>query len=301
MVGQRPGLGRCSEPDRGREDVNYRHAFHAGNFADLMKHAILLRILHAMMDGGPPLTVVDTHAGAGLYDLGGEGARRTRESDAGIGALWAVSSAPPVLEELLAAVRRLNRAGTSRLYPGSPVLIAGALRPHDRLIACEARPDDADILRRALGGHPAAEVLNADGWEAGIGRALGARGPHLVLIDPPFERGDEAASIQGAVGRLLAVLPTAVIAIWTPIKDLASFDALLGQVEDAASDAAMMVAEVRLRPLTDPMRLNGCALLVVNPPEGLLGPAESIAEAVARLCGGGGALGSAYVTGASPA
>jgi len=275
--------------------VNYRHAFHAGNFADLMKHAILLQILGAMTDGGPPLTVIDTHAGAGLYDLASDGARRTRESDAGIGALLAAASPPPVFKTLLDAVQRLNSGRSGRLYPGSPVLIAGALRPGDRLIACEARADDAATLRAALQGYAAAEVLKADGWEAGLQRALAGRGARLVLIDPPFERADEAASIVAAVRRLLASLPRATIAIWTPIKDLASFDALLGQVEDAAPRAPVLVAQVRLRPLTDPMRLNGCALLVINPPADSLGPAEAIAGAVARICGGDGALGSAYV------
>jgi 23S rRNA (adenine2030-N6)-methyltransferase len=262
-----------------------------------MKHAILLRILDAMAKGGPPFTVIDTHAGAGVYDLAGDGARRTRESDTGIGALLANLSPPPIFQDLLAAVHRLNPGGATRLYPGSPVLIASVLRQGDRLIACEARADDAETLRRALSGCPAAEVLNADGWEAGVERVSSGRGAYLVLIDPPFERGDEAANITRAVHRLLSSQPKATIAIWAPIKDLASFDALLGQVEDAAPKAALLVAEVRLRPLTDPMALNGCALLLLNPPLDMQGPATAVANAVARLCGGPGALGTAYFPG----
>jgi 23S rRNA (adenine2030-N6)-methyltransferase len=126
--------------------LNYRHAFHAGNFADVMKHAILLELLAALTRESGGLTVIDTHAGAGIHDLRGGEASRTGEAAGGVVKLMA-AEAPPVFDSLKAAVRRANRGDEIRFYPGSPLLIADALRARDRLIACELRPDDYAALK----------------------------------------------------------------------------------------------------------------------------------------------------------
>lgn len=247
------------------EPLNYRHAFHAGNFADLVKHAAVLHLL-ASRRSTEPLTVIDTHGGAGMYDLAGPEAVRSGEAEAGIGRLLADPAAPGEFDALKAAVRAADKGGEARFYPGSPWLIAGALRPGDRLIACELRPDDHRSLRQALAERPGAEVVKADGYDTARKR-LPADGPALVLIDPPFERADDYARCAGAVRGLVARNPRAVAAVWLPLKDLETFDAFLREVETAP--VPLLVAEARLRPLTDPMRMNGCALLVANPPPGL--------------------------------
>ncbi|MBS0410681.1 MAG: 23S rRNA (adenine(2030)-N(6))-methyltransferase RlmJ [Proteobacteria bacterium] len=279
--------------------MNYRHAFHAGNFADLLKHAVVLDLMGRLTAAAGPLSVVDTHAGAGAYDLTGALARKTGEAEAGIARLMADDAAPAVFATLKTAVAKMNAGGGPvRHYPGSPLLIALRLRPGDRYIGCEVRPDDGADLKANLRGQAGAAVRLADGWTtaAAEARAAAKAGRRLfVLIDPPFERGDDYPAIAEAVGRVLAAAPAAVIAVWVPIKDLATFDSLLGDVEDAAADAvkgtapALLVSEVRLRPLDDPMKMNGCAMLVLGAPAGTEAGARAAADWIAAACGGPGA------------
>ncbi|MEO8927715.1 MAG: 23S rRNA (adenine(2030)-N(6))-methyltransferase RlmJ [Caulobacteraceae bacterium] len=274
--------------------MNYRHAFHAGNFADLLKHAVLTHLLRALTAAPGPLTVIDTHAGAGLYDLAGDSARRTGEGQAGIVQLMAAADAPAAFADLRAGVMRANAPGAVRFYPGSPILIGEILRPRDRLIACELRPDDHGALKGVLPRHVGAEIVKADGWEVAAARVPAAPGRLLVFVDPPFESGDDPARAAALVASVLSRNPGATIALWAPIKDLAGFDTFLTGVEDAAGAADVLVAETRLRPLADPMAMNGCAMVVVNPPTGLAEPALAAAAWIARELGGGGALGRVW-------
>ena len=268
--------------------MNYRHAFHAGNFADIAKHAILLDLLVGLEGGAGPLTVIDTHGGAGVYDLSGPEASRTQEAQGGIARLMAAADPPGEFSALKAAVRRLNPGRETRLYPGSPLLIAERLRHGDRLIACEARSDDHGALRLALRAWPLAEAVKTDGWTLAARRAPRSPAPLLVLIDPPYEASDDAAQAAELTRRVLAVNRRAVIAIWAPIKDLTSFDAMAGALEDAAFGCPTLIAETRLRPLADPMRLNGCAMVIVNPPVGLETRAQRIVEWIGLTLGEGG-------------
>ncbi len=262
--------------------MNYRHAFHAGNFADLLKHAILVAALARLVTKGAPITVIDTHAGAGLYELDGPAAKASGEAAAGIGRLMAEANPPAPLAALKAAVARLNPGGGHRLYPGSPRLVADVLRPADRLVACELREDDAGHLRRALTGAKA-EVLVQDGYAVVAQRA--APGQNLlVLIDPPFERADDYARAAQAVQAVLARDPAAVIIIWLPLKDLETFDGFLRRLEAGGAPPALVI-EARLRSLDDPMRMNGCALVVINPPSGLEADATSASDWIVVACG----------------
>jgi 23S rRNA (adenine2030-N6)-methyltransferase len=269
--------------------MNYRHAYHAGNFADLAKHAILLRLMASLQTKPGPVTVIDTHAGAGLYDLAGLEASRTGEADLGIIRLMAAQQAPEAFGDLRAAVARLNpTGGGARVYPGSPRLIAERLRAGDRLIACEARGDDHGALVDALRAFPGAQAVMTDGWTHAATRAPRAPAALMVLVDPPYEARDDAIQAAKLSRRILALNTRAIIAIWAPIKDLMSFDDLTGRLEDAAGDRPILIAEARLRPLTDPMRLNGAALMIINPPEGLEAPARDIVDWVAASAGEGG-------------
>ena len=248
--------------------MNYRHAFHAGNFADLQKHAILLALLSALTAEDAPLSVIDTHAGAGAYDLGGDMAQRSGEAAAGIGRLLVADNVPAVFAPLVADVRALNGGGEGSLYPGSPLLIARHLRKTDRYSACELRPDDYDSLRRTLAPYAFAQAVKDDGYATAVARAgKGARseGRTLVLIDPPFERSDDYAQIVATTKAVLARDRHAVIAAWMPLKDLETFDAFMRAIETVTKDA--LAAELRLRPLTDPMKMNGCAMVIVGAPK----------------------------------
>ena len=253
--------------------MNYRHAFHAGNFADLLKHASLIAVLSRLLAEPGPITVVDTHAGAGLYDLAGPEAERSREARSGAARLMSVDL-PPVMAALRRAVQARNPSGAPsgalsgalRVYPGSPVLIAELLRPEDRLVACELRSDDHARLQAALApAGPRARALQADGYGELTAIARRRPGRLFALIDPPFERADDYVRLAQTAEATLDAVPHACLLIWTPLKDLETFDACVRRLEPIAPERTL-IAEARLRPLTDPMRLNGCALIAVNAP-----------------------------------
>ena len=255
--------------------MNYRHAFHAGNFADLVKHAALLQVLAQLTAQTGSLTVIDTHAGRGLYDLAGIEARRSGEAEAGIARLMAARDAPSEFAALIAAVRKLNGGGPPRLYPGSPWLIAEALRRSDRYLACELRPDEHAALRELMKARPGVETLCADGYDAAAAQTP-ATGQALVLIDPPFERADDYVRIVQTMAAVRRRNGAATVLVWLPLKDLETFDGFLRDLEDAVR-GAVLVAETRMRPLTDPMKMNGCALV-------LLGALDAMAEPLAAIC-----------------
>lgn len=239
--------------------MNYRHAYHAGNFVDCVKHAALVWLLRAMQRKEKPFLVLDTHAGIGRYDLTAGEAARTGEWREGIAKVLAAR--PEMLADYIEVIEGLG------LYPGSPVIAASRLRGGDRLVACELHPQDAPLLRRAMAGYDHVSVHQRDGYEA-----LGAFLPPpekraLVLIDPPFEAVDEYERIVEAVGAAWRKFKSGVFVVWYPLKSPAPERALFEAVA-AAGVRDVVAARFWVRPPVDPARLNGCGLLVVNPPFG---------------------------------
>jgi 23S rRNA (adenine2030-N6)-methyltransferase len=271
--------------------MNYRHAFHAGNFADLVKHAALTLLLDAMTRGAQALTVFDTHAGAGAYDLEGEEARKSGEAESGVAKLLAATDAPEAFDILVAAVTRANGVGALRVYPGSPALVAAALRDGDKLIAFELNPGVERALADLLAPlAPQTLAVLGDGFAMVAGRIPAT--PTLVLIDPPFEARDDYARIATTTAAILARNPSAVVLIWTPLKDLETFDGFLRRLE--ALKRPVLIAETRLRRLTDPMAMNGCALALVNPPAGMDQHLAAICGWVAKSLGETGGEGRVW-------
>ncbi len=208
--------------------VNYRHAFHAGNFADCVKHALLVALVSALQRKPSPFAVLDTHAGRGLYDLSSEAAERTGEWRQGIGRLADITAGP--LAPWLALVRQ---AGFPPFYPGSPWLIRALLRARDRLILCEKHPEEAAALRAALGRDARVAIHRRDGWEA-----IGALTPFaerrgLVLIDPPFEQPGEFDRLAEAFRLLRRRFRAGVVAAWYPIKHRAPVRAFADGLREA--------------------------------------------------------------------
>ncbi len=322
--------------------MNYRHSFHAGNFADLVKHTLVLWLLGQRQAAGP-VAVLDTHAGAGLYDLTGD-ATRSREAEAGVARLMAhgnrlpspgggragdgveatrhreastpgfghrvnannrqesastppnppppgegfqtlAEGLPPLIAALADQVRAVNPDGGVRFYPGSPVLIARALRPDDRYLGFELREEVQALLADSLSAWPEAQSAGGDGYDGVLAAAAQVTGP-LVLIDPPFERPDDYVRSAETAVALLRADPATTVAIWTPLKDMETFDGFLRRLSGIGP---VLIAEARLRPLTNPMKMNGCAMVVVNPPEGTEAAAREICEWVAEVLGDAGA------------
>jgi len=252
--------------------LNYRHAFHAGNFADLVKHAGLLRLLAS--GGAGPLTVIDTHAGRGLYDLAGVEARKSGEAEAGIARLMAAADAPAAFRPLITQVKALNPSGEVRRYPGSPWLIAQALAAKDSYIGCELRPDEHAALRDLMKARVNVTALCDDGYAVAAARTP-PTGRALVLIDPPFERADDYRQIVETLAAVRRRNAQARALVWLPLKDLETFDGFLRDLEDAVPPP-LLIAETRMRPLADPMKMNGCALVLMGAPDGLAADLEAI-------------------------
>ncbi|MBS1030005.1 23S rRNA (adenine(2030)-N(6))-methyltransferase RlmJ [Gluconobacter cerinus] len=252
--------------------MNYRHAYHAGNFADCMKHAILLVLLRSLARKPAGFCVLDTHAGCGQYDLSSEEAQKTGEWKSGIGRL--LDSEDPALQDYLSAVRDLG------LYPGSPALARHALRPQDQLVACELHPEDVRPLRRLFRDDPQVSIHHRNGYEAL--RALLPpkdlkRG--LVLIDPPFEKLDDFTQCAEAISLIRNRFRAGIVSVWYPIKHRTPVRAFYNALKDAGI-RDILACEFLLRPALDPSRLNGCGMLVVNAPFGFEEDAARVLNAL---------------------
>ena len=266
--------------------MNYRHAYHAGNFADCLKHALLAWMLEALARKPAPFFVLDTHAGRGQYDLLADPAERTGEWRDGIARV--LGDPPPSLAAYAALVERLG------LYPGSPRLIRALLRPDDRLACCELHPEDHHALARLFGRDRQVSVHLRDGWEALRALLPPAQKRGLVLLDPPYEAPGEFDRVLAGLQTASARFGTAVLAAWYPIKHRSPVTTFLEGVR-LSGLRDCVAAELWLREPTDPTRLNGCGLLVRNPPWGFEAAAsDMLAALLARLDTGPGA-GSAVV------
>jgi 23S rRNA (adenine2030-N6)-methyltransferase len=250
--------------------LNYRHAFHAGNFADCFKHALLVWLLRAMARKPSPFLMLDTHAGTGRYDLSADAAERTGEWRRGIARLR--DDPPAALADYLAKVSREPGA-----YPGSPVIAREMLRPGDRLVCCEAHPDDFSDLRALFARDPQTGVHKRDGWEALRAFLPPPEKRALVLIDPPYERPDEFSQVAAGLSSGAARFRSGVFAAWHPVKHRApvrAFHAALAGLRDVVS------VELHLREPLDPAQLNGCGMVVVNPPYRFEAEARPILDAL---------------------
>jgi len=253
--------------------LNYRHAFHAGNFADCFKHALLIALLGAMQRKDKPFLFLDTHAGIGRYDLSTGPAEKTGEWRDGIARVLAARD--PALLDYTGLVERLG------LYPGSPAIAAALARPTDRIIACELHPDDATTLRRNF---PNIAVHERDGYAALRAFLPPPERRALILIDPPFERADEFATLGANLAGAHARFKTGVFAVWYPIKHRAPVRDFLETLKLTPIRDAITLELLR-RPALDPARLNGCGLLVINPPYGFADTASTILNALEVICG----------------
>ncbi|UTD27701.1 23S rRNA (adenine(2030)-N(6))-methyltransferase RlmJ [Bradyrhizobium sp. WD16] len=276
--------------------MNYRHAFHAGNFADVIKHIVLVRILLYLQEKPAAFRVIDSHAGAGRYDLTGAEAQRGGEWLTGIARLYQARLSPAV-QELLAPyldiVRAFNPPGKLETYPGSPLIARALLRPQDRLVACEVEPNARKQLIAALRRDEQGRVVDLDGWTA-IGAFVPPKERRgLVLVDPPFEASDEFSRLATGFATAFARWPTGIFALWYPAKDRRATDALAAAVADtaAANGAAgkMMRLEFSVAPQSSDGRLTSAGLLIVNPPYILAGDLKRILPELEKPLGQGGA------------
>jgi 23S rRNA (adenine2030-N6)-methyltransferase len=265
--------------------MNYRHAFHAGNFADVHKHAVLVRILAHLRSKPAAFRVIDTHAGAGRYDLLGPEPSRSGEWQNGIARLWnAQGSIIPdvLLASYLDVVKAFNRGGELRIYPGSPLVTTSLLRSQDRLVACELEPKSAALLAKALQGDRRAKSITIDGWTA-----LGAFVPPkerrgLVLIDPPFEEAGDFDRLSSAFAAAYRKWPTGIYLMWYPIKERGGPDAVARRLKRLGVPDILRCEVLLGSPRAD-AGLVGSGLIIVNPPFPLQADLRSFMPVLAQL------------------
>lgn len=269
--------------------MNYRHAFHAGNFADVFKHAILARILVYLMRKDAPLRYIDTHSGTGLYDLAGEEAGRTGEWRDGIGSIGTPAGetmpddVAALLEPYLDAVGARGEDGRPDAYPGSPAIAARLLRPQDRMSLCELHPADAGALRRNMGRvHPRdrrTAIVAIDGYTGLNAYVPPPERRGLVLIDPPFEDRNEFGRLAKALVRALNKWPTGVYCAWYPLKSAGAADPLYAALAGTSASAEAgncLRIELQTARIDPDGPLTACGLAIVNPPWSLQQEAEAL-------------------------
>ena len=269
--------------------MNYRHAFHAGNFADVFKHAVLARILVYMTRKSAPLRFIDTHAGAGRYDLTGEEAQRSGEWRDGVARLKGADPPPPVaalLEPYLTALGPLDAQGRPKSYPGSPAIAQSLLRAQDRIALCELHPEERAALVERMGRDARLSIVEIDGYVALNAWLPPKERRGVVLIDPPYEAPSELKRVVEALARALGKWPNGVYAAWRPIKDRRDDARFLNAVA-AIGAPNILQLELDVGPIAptanSPSPLTRSGLLVVNPPHVLIDEARALLPFLARL------------------
>lgn len=242
--------------------MNYRHAFHAGNSADVVKHSLLIALVRALQQKQGALTLIDTHAGCGLYDLEGENAQRTSESVQGV--MRAFSDQNPLLNDYRAAVQAVNVGAAPRLYPGSPRFLAQLLRPQDFLILNEKHPEDAHTLRAVMRDTPAA-VHQRDAYELWLAMVPPRTARGVVVVDPPYEQTDERARITATLAAAHRKWAHGVTVIWYPLKERATHSRWKDQLRKLRIPKFLCV-EHWLYDADQAGIYNGAGLFIVNPP-----------------------------------
>ena len=276
--------------------MNYRHAFHAGNFADVLKHIVLVRILLYLQEKPAAFRVIDTHAGNGRYDLTGEEAQRSGEWRTGIARIMQArfsEKALPLVAPYLDIVRAFNTGAELAAYPGSPLIARALLRPQDRLTACELEPSARKALIDALRRDSQARVVDLDGWTALAAFVPPTERRGLVLIDPPFEQSDEFEQLATGFRAAFQKWPTGSYLLWYPLKSRRAADTLAREVADATEGAKPAGKCLRLEFSVAPQEAGGplasTGLLMVNPPWTLQGELKTILPELEKPLGQGGA------------
>ncbi|WP_448683239.1 23S rRNA (adenine(2030)-N(6))-methyltransferase RlmJ [Pseudomonas nicosulfuronedens] len=265
--------------------MNYRHAYHAGNHADVLKHIVLARLFALMARKDTPFAYLDSHSGIGLYDLLGDEASRTGEWESGIGRLYERDDLPELLQDYLGVVSALNPDGGLEFYPGSPELARRLTRPQDRVMLNELHPEDGRLLKANMAGERRISVHQGDGWLLPRAFLPVSEKRGVLLIDPPFEQPDDLERCVTALDEAIGRMRQTVVAIWYPIKDRRQLKRFYQRLEKSSAPKLLRV-ELCVHPADTADRLNGSGLVIANPPwpldEELRGLLPWLAETLAQ-------------------
>lgn len=247
--------------------LSYQHIYHAANFADVQKHALLAQVLKAMTVKPAPMAVIDTHAGRGIYGLGDEEALKNREFDNGVTAFWQNrADMPAALTPWLNAIAALNEGDDLQRYPGSAYLARQMLRPNDRLVAAERHPGEYGHLQQALAGKPRTQTVNGDGLQTLTGHLPLPERRGLAIIDPSYEMKTDYAELPKVILRALKQMPQLCIFVWYPMMAANGHRQMMTELVKADIRQAL-VSEIRLEvPPQEHYRMTGSGIMIINPP-----------------------------------
>lgn len=267
--------------------MNYSHAFHAGNFADVMKHIVLTRLVEYLKKKDAAFRVIDTHAGIGQYDLTGAIAKRSPEWADGIGKVLKgglPQKAQALAKPYLDVIAALNPGDRLETYPGSPLLVRKLFRPQDRLSALELHPDYAERLGKLFEGDVQVRVIHLDGWLALNAHVPPKERRGLVLVDPPFEEQGEFERLVDGLQKAHRKFPGGIYALWYPLKDTRAVHDFVSSLA-ATGIPRVLRAEISIRPASNPPRLHGSGMILVNPPFTLEGELRVLLPALVQMLG----------------
>jgi 23S rRNA (adenine2030-N6)-methyltransferase len=265
--------------------MNYRHAYHAGNFADVVKHAVLALVIEHLKLKAAPFRIIDTHAGLGLYDLAAEQAQKTGEWREGIGRVMETTLAPraaALLASYLGVVRDLNADGSLLRYPGSPLIARALMRGDDRLIVNELHPEDHGELEALFARDPQVKVMELDAWTAVKALLPPPERRGVTLIDPAFEETNELDRLVAALSEAAKRFAGGTYLLWYPIKEMRPVAAFRRNIAALGLPKAVAV-ELMIRGGEDESRLNGTGIIAVNAPFTLVGNLQILMPELARV------------------
>lgn len=250
--------------------MNYRHGYHAGNFADVTKHIILTALISCLSRKDTPCCYIDTHAGTGCYDLTADFASKTKEYENGIEKVIHADNPPPIIRHYLDCIHRINNRlshaqfASLHYYPGSPLIARDLMRPHDRIIACELHPEEYQQLKKTFSGDSHVAVHHLDGFQ-GLKAFLPPKERRgLILIDPPYEDPDEFTHLAHTLPTALKRFETGIYAIWFPIKQTQQMEHFYTTLKSSI-EREIYAIELTIYPDL-PNHLNGTGMVIINPP-----------------------------------
>lgn len=267
--------------------MNYRHIYHAGNFADVFKHIILIMLLEALRKKEKGFLYLDTHAGIGRYDLMAEIAQKTREYENGIAKILQIKQCPPVVKVYQDIVISFNSSEDPlHYYPGSPQIAYSLLRKQDRMILAELHPEDVTTLKKEFLNKPNVAVHHVDGYQSLKAFLPPQAGRGLVLIDPPFEDKDEFQKVVSGLETALKRFPNGIYAIWYPIKEIKHVKNFYNKINELELEA-LLINEFSISKPQEGAGLTSCGMAIINPPWKFKEELQTVLEWLQKVMGPG--------------
>lgn len=245
--------------------MNYRHSYHAGNFADVFKHIILISLIQSFLRKETAFCYLETHAGTGCYDLLSESTQKNKEFEDGVQKIIAAANSFTLVDDYLACIRKLNNSETLRYYPGSPYFANQFMRPQDRMILSELHPDDVLLLKKFFAEKKQIAIHHQDGYQSLKAFLPPKEKRGLVLIDPPYEKNNELLTLPAVLAKTVKRWETGMYAIWYPIKSEQQNKLFHHELKNHI-ERPFLTAEMCIYAADVPVQLNGCGMIIINPP-----------------------------------